>query len=181
MSKIGRTTIPIANVVTVDINGDSVVVKGPKGQLSHTLPPGIKATLQDSVLTITRSQDTLAAKSLHGLTRAILANMVKGVETEFSKVLELVGTGYRARLNGRKLVLSVGYSHEIEYEIPEGLNVTLEGTNLITIKGIDKHLVGQVAANIRAYKKPEPYKGKGIKYLGEVVRRKAGKAAKAAA
>lgn len=181
MSKIGRNPIQLPSGVTVNITGAQVVVKGSKGELNYTLPQGISATLEGTTLTLTRKNDEKALRALHGLSRAILANMVTGVATGFSKTLELVGTGYRVRQAGNKLVLSLGFSHEIEYPAPAGIDFKVEGTNLITVSGFDKQLVGQVAAEIRGYKKPEPYKGKGVRYQGEVVRRKAGKAAKAAA
>lgn len=181
MSKIGRNPIQLPSGVTVNIAGAQVVVKGSKGELNYTLPQGISATLEGTTLTLTRKNDEKALRALHGLSRAILANMVTGVATGFSKTLELVGTGYRVRQAGNKLVLSLGFSHEIEYPAPAGIDFKVEGTNLITVSGFDKQLVGQVAAEIRGYKKPEPYKGKGVRYQGEVVRRKAGKAAKAAA
>lgn len=138
------------------------------------------AELNGEVLILTRKSEDKPSRALHGLTRALLANLVIGVSTGFTKTLELVGTGYRARLQGNILMLSLGFSHEIEYNIPIGIELKLEGTNIITISGIDKQLVGQVAAVIRAYKKPEPYKGKGVRYQGESVRRKAGKALKGA-
>ena len=181
MSKIGRNPILLPSGVTVNITGAQVVVKGSKGELNYTLPQGVSATLEGTTLTLTRKNDEKALRALHGLSRAILANMVTGATTGFSKTLELVGTGYRVRQAGNKLVLSLGFSHEIEYPAPAGIDFKVEGTNLITVSGFDKQLVGQVAAEIRGYKKPEPYKGKGVRYQGEVVRRKAGKAAKAAA
>lgn len=157
------------------------MVKGPKGELTYTLKPKIKATLTGDQLVISRESDDKPVRALHGLTRALLANMVTGVSTGFTKSLELVGTGYRARMAGKTLVLSLGYSHDIEYLPPAGIEIKVEGTNLITVSGYDIQAVGQVAAVIRSYRQPEPYKGKGIRYAGEVVRRKAGKAAKAAA
>lgn len=181
MSKIGRAPITIPSSVTVTINGSVVSVKAGSNELTHTIPSKIKAELHDQELLITRTSEDKPTRALHGLTRAILANMVLGVTQGFKKTLELIGTGYRARLAGNKLILSLGFSHEVEYLIPAGLNITVEGTNFIHISGADKHAVGQAAANIRAYKQPEPYKGKGIKYSDEVIRRKAGKAAKAGA
>jgi large subunit ribosomal protein L6 len=181
MSKIGRLPITIPSTVTLTIAGDLITVKGPKGELSYTLKPKIKAELTGDQLVITRSSEDKPVRALHGLTRALLSNMVTGVTTGFTKNLELVGTGYRARLAGTKLVLSLGYSHEIEFVPPKGIEIKVEGTNVIIISGFDIQAVGQVAAVIRNYRKPEPYKGKGIRYAGEVVRRKAGKAAKAAA
>jgi large subunit ribosomal protein L6 len=180
MSKIGRLPITIPSTVNLTIAGDLITVKGPKGELSYTLQPKIKAELTGDQLVITRTSEDKPVRALHGLTRALLSNMVIGVTAGFTKNLELVGTGYRARLAGTKLVLSLGYSHEIEFVPPKGIEIKVEGTNVIIVTGFDIQAVGQVAAVIRNYRKPEPYKGKGIRYAGEVVRRKAGKAAKAA-
>jgi len=180
MSKIGRLPINLPSGVSVSLVDSLITVKGPKGELSHSLPRKIHAELTENVLTLTRQSEDKPTRALHGLSRALLSNFVTGVSTGFHLTLELVGTGYRARLQGNQLILSLGFSHEVEYNIPVGIEVKLEGTNIITISGIDKQLVGQVAAVIRAYKKPEPYKGKGIRYQGEVVRRKAGKAVKGA-
>lgn len=181
MSKIGRLPITIPTSVTLTINDGVVNVKGPKGELSYTLKPKIKLEVTGDQLVITRTTEDKPVRALHGLTRALIANMVKGVSEGFTKNLELVGTGYRARLAGTKLILSLGYSHEIEFVPPKGVEIKVEGTNVIIVSGYDIQAVGQVAAVIRSYRKPEPYKGKGIRYAGEVVRRKAGKAAKAAA
>ncbi len=181
MSKIGRLPIIIPSSVTLTINDGVVNVKGPKGELSYTVKPKIKLELAGDQLVITRTSEDKPVRALHGLTRALIANMVKGVSDGFSKNLELVGTGYRARLAGTKLILSLGYSHEIEFVPPKGIEIKVEGTNVIIVSGYDIQAVGQVSAVIRSYRKPEPYKGKGIRYAGEVVRRKAGKAAKAAA
>lgn len=181
MSKIGRAPITIPEGVIVTIEGSVVKTKGGKGELSFRLPRGFRAELKEGILTITRPNDAKVTKALHGLSRATIANHVSGVNLGFKKSLELVGTGYRAKMTGANLVLSLGFSHEVPYNPPEGVQIQVEGTNLIHISGFDKHLVGQVAANLRAFKRPEPYKGKGIKYVGEVVRRKAGKAAKTAA
>lgn len=181
MSKIGRLPITIPTSVTLTINGSVVTVKGAKGELSYTVKPKIKLELTGDQLVVTRTSEDKPVRALHGLTRALIANMVKGVSDGFTKKLELVGTGYRAKLAGSKLVLSLGYSHEIEFVAPAGIEIKVEGTNVIIISGYDIQAVGQVAAVIRSYRKPEPYKGKGIRYAGEVVRRKAGKAAKAAA
>lgn len=180
MSKIGRLPLTIPPTVTLTIAGDTITVKGQKGELSYQLKPKIKAKLTGDQLVITRTSEDKSVRALHGLTRALLANMVTGVTASFTKTLELVGTGYRARLEGKTLVLSLGYSHEIKFVPPVGIEIKLEGTNIIIISGFDIQAVGQVAAVIRSYRKPEPYKGKGIRYAGEVVRRKAGKAAKAA-
>lgn len=181
MSKIGRLPITIPSGVTATIAGNTVTVKGQKGELTYELKPKIKAELVGDQLTITRASEDKPVRALHGLTRALLANMVKGVSVGFTKNLELVGTGYRARMSGTKLILSLGYSHEIEFVPPKGIEIKVEGTGVIIVSGFDIQAVGQAAAVIRSYRKPEPYKGKGIRYAGEVVRRKAGKAAKAAA
>lgn len=181
MSKIGRLPIIIPSGVTLTLDGNKVKVAGPKGELNYEVKGKIKLAQDGGVLTITRSSDDKPVRALHGLTRALIANMVKGVSVGFSKTMELVGTGYRARLADTKLILSLGYSHEIEFVPPKGIEIKVEGTNSITVSGYDIQTVGQVAAVIRSYRKPEPYKGKGIRYAGEVVRRKAGKAAKAAA
>jgi len=180
MSKIGRLPITVPSAINLTIVGDLITVKGPKGELSYSLKPKIKAELTGDQLLITRTSEDKPVRALHGLTRALLSNMVIGVTTGFTKNLELVGTGYRAKLVGTKLILSLGYSHEIEFIPPSGIEIKVEGTNVIIISGFDIQAVGQVAAVIRSYRKPEPYKGKGIRYAGEVVRRKAGKAAKAA-
>lgn len=181
MSKIGRLPLTIPPNVTLTLDGANITVKGPKGELSYTMKPKIKAELTGDQLVITRDSEDKPVRALHGLTRALLANMVKGVSDGFTKNLELVGTGYRARMSGKTLVLSLGYSHDIEFAPPAGIEIKVEGTNVIIVSGYDNQAVGQVAAVIRSYRKPEPYKGKGIRYAGEVVRRKAGKAAKAAA
>jgi large subunit ribosomal protein L6 len=180
MSKIGRLPITVPTTVTLTVNGHDVTVKGPKGELSYTLKPKIKVEVTGDQLVVTRTSEDKPVRALHGLTRALLSNMIVGVTDGFTKVLELVGTGYRARLAGTKLVLSLGFSHEVEFEAPQGIAIKVEGTNLITISGFDRQQVGEVAAKIRAFRKPEPYKGKGIRYQNEVVRRKAGKAAKGA-
>lgn len=180
MSKIGRLPITIPSTVTLTQEGNIVTIKGALGQLSYALKPKIKATLAGDKLTITTDSEEKSVRALHGLTRALIANMVSGVERGFAKKLELIGTGYRARLAGSKLILSLGFSHEIEYTPPSGITLNVENTNLITVSGFDAQVVGQVSAIIRSYRPPEPYKGKGIRYAGEVVRRKAGKAAKAA-
>jgi len=180
MSKIGRMPITIPAGVTFTLGGDSITVKGSKGELSYAIPAPIKIKDVEGVLHVERPNDSKPVRALHGLVRALVANMITGVSVGFTKKLELVGTGYRAKLAGNKLVLSLGFSHEVEYISPANITLSVEGTNIINITGFDKQLVGEVAAKIRSYRKPEPYKGKGIRYSGEVVRRKAGKAAKAA-
>lgn len=181
MSKIGRMPITIPTGVTVTLSGNLITVKGGKGELNYTIPDSITVKDESGTLIVTRMNESKDVRALHGLVRAIIANMIIGVSVGFSKKLELVGTGYRAKLAGNKLVLSLGFSHEIEFIPPANITIAVEGTNMITITGFDKQVVGEVAAKIRSYKKPEPYKGKGVRYVGETVRRKAGKAAKAAA
>jgi len=181
VSRIGRLPIPLPEGVEVRIDGQTVTVKGPKGALRREFNPQIKIALQDGQLIVTRSSDHGPVRALHGLTRALLANMVEGVSAGFRKSLEIVGVGYRAELQGNDLVLRVGHSHPVRYAVPEGITLVVEqGNRIIHVDGIDKELVGEVAAQIRAVRKPEPYKGKGIRYVGEKVRRKAGKAGKVA-
>ena len=180
MSRVGRQPIPISPEVNVDIQGSHVTVRGPRGELSRELHPDMRLDLEDGELRVTRPSDAPRHRSLHGLTRALLANMVAGVQTGFTKTLEMQGVGYRAQQQGDRLVLAVGMSHPVEISPPEGIAFEVEGTSRIHVRGIDKEKVGQVAAEIRRVRPPEPYKGKGIRYLGERVRRKAGKAGKAA-
>ncbi|MFQ5880143.1 MAG: 50S ribosomal protein L6 [Dehalococcoidia bacterium] len=176
MSRIGRMPIPIPAQVQVNIDDDLVMVKGPKGELQRRIAGDMRLHLDDGRLLVTRLSDQPRHRALHGLTRTLLANMVTGVVQGFAKVLEMQGTGYRAQKQGDKVVLQVGYSHPVEVEPPPGITFEVEGTNRVLVQGIDKELVGQVAANIRAIRPPEPYKGKGIRYAGEYVRRNAGKA-----
>ena len=178
MSRIGKMPVVIPQGVTVDIQpGNLVTVKGPKGQLVRELDHEMTLEQKDNEIIVTRPSDLKRHKALHGLTRALLNTMVVGVTDGFTKTLEINGVGYRAQKQGKKLVLSLGYSHPIEMEDPEGLESTVDG-NKIVIKGIDKQAVGQYAANIREKRAPEPYKGKGIKYSDEVIRRKVGKTGK---
>lgn len=181
MSRIGNQIITLPSGVTLSVENGLIEVSGPLGKLSATLPNGIKAEQTDTTVSFRRNSDTPAQRALHGLTRALVANMTVGVTQGFAKTLELVGTGYRVSAAGQGLVLSLGLSHPVEFTPPEGVTLTVEGNNKIHIKGIDKELVGQTAANIRKVRPPEVYKGKGIRYQGEVVRRKAGKAAKVGA
>ena len=179
MSRIGRLPITIPAGVTVEIKENNVVtVKGPKGTLEKALPTEMEIKQEGDEVVVTRPNDLKKMKSLHGLTRTLVANMVTGVTKGYEKVLEINGVGYRAQKQGKKLILSLGYSHPVEMEDPEGLESVLDGQNKITIKGIDKQKVGQYAAEIREKRKPEPYKGKGIKYADEVIRRKVGKTGK---
>jgi len=165
--------------VEVNVEGSRVTVKGPRGELSREFSPDMAIRLSDGEVTVSRPSDRPLHRSLHGLTRSLLANMVTGVSDGFTKLLELQGVGYRAQMQGPKLVLQVGYSKPVEVEPPEGIAFVVEGTSRVLVQGINRELVGQVAADIRAVRPPEPYKGKGIRYQGERVRRKAGKAGKA--
>jgi large subunit ribosomal protein L6 len=179
MSRIGKLPIPLAKTVQLDINGATVRVKGPKGELVREFPGGISFQLDEGTVTVVRPDDEKKSRALHGLSRSLLANMITGVADGYTKTLELQGVGYRATQAGEKVTLAVGFSHPVEVIAPAGIQLEVEGTTKVHVKGIDKELVGQVAANIRKVRKPEPYKGKGIRYLGEKVRRKAGKAGKA--
>lgn len=170
--------IPLPQGVTVAIDGQSVSVKGPKGELSLVVAEPIKVSLEDNSVIVSRPDDEASSKSLHGLTRTLIANNVHGVSTGFSKSLEIIGTGYRAAAKGSNIELALGFSHPVVVEAPKGITFTVEGNNKIIISGVDKQAVGETAANIRKLRKPEPYKGKGIRYEGEFVRRKAGKAGK---
>ena len=179
MSRIGRLPIDIPAGVEITIaENNAVTVKGPKGTLSENLPVEMDITVKDNQVVVTRPNDLKKMNSLHGLTRTLIANMVTGVTKGYEKVLEINGVGYRAQKQGKKLILSLGYSHPVEMEDPEGIETVLDGQNKITVKGIDKQKVGQFAAEIREKRKPEPYKGKGIKYADEVIRRKVGKTGK---
>ena len=179
MSRIGRMPIAVPAGVTVDIaENNKVTVKGPKGELSRVLPEAMDIKLDGDNVVVTRPNDLKKNKSLHGLTRTLIYNMIVGVTEGYTKVLEVNGVGYRAQMQGKKLVLSLGYSHPVEMEDPEGIETVLDGQNKITVKGIDKEKVGQYAAEIRSKRAPEPYKGKGIKYETEVIRRKVGKTGK---
>jgi large subunit ribosomal protein L6 len=179
MSRIGKMPIPVPSDVQVTIRGSEVAVKGPKGELSRTFHRDMSISLEDNRLIVTRPTDHRLHRSLHGLTRALLANMVQGVHEGFSRKLEIHGVGYRAQKEGDKLILMVGYSHPVQILPPPGITIDIEkGYRNVVVQGVDKELVGRVAAEIRAVRKPEPYKGKGIRYEGEWVRRKAGKAGK---
>ena len=180
MSRIGRMPIAIPAGVTVEVaENNKVTVKGPKGTLERVLPAAMEIKVEGSTVVVSRPNDLKQMKSLHGLTRTLISNMVTGVTNGFEKVLEINGVGYKAQKNGKTLVLSLGYSHPVEMVDPEGLESVVDtATNKITIKGIDKEKVGQYAAEIRAKRGPEPYKGKGIKYADEVIRRKVGKTGK---
>ena len=176
MSRRGRAPIAVPQGVELKQAGSAVQVKGPKGVLSQTIPAGISLEIEAGVVHVKRKGDAKRVRSLHGLIRTLIANMVQGVTKGFEKELEIVGIGYRANVQGKNLQLNLGYSHPVLYPIPQGIELAVEKQTRITVKGMDKQKVGQVAAEIRGFKKPEPYKGKGIRYIGEQVRRKAGKA-----
>jgi large subunit ribosomal protein L6 len=177
MSRIGKAPVAVPNGVTVTLkDGNVISVKGPKGELTRSLPTAMAVTQENGQVTVTRPSDEDVHKSLHGLTRTLIANMVEGVTKGFSKNLELVGVGYKAEVRPYGLQLALGYSHPIEYRAPEGIKLTAPVPTQILVQGANKEVVGQVAAEIRSLRPPEPYKGKGIKYVGEQVRRKAGKA-----
>ena len=179
MSRIGKAPITIPNGVQVEVKRGSVNVKGPKGQLTQVIHPDMQLEQEEGVLSVKRPSDSRIHRSLHGLTRALVNNMVVGVSDGFSKVLEIEGVGYRAEMDGQTLVLNVGYSHPVRFDPPQDISFAVENRNkTIIVSGIDKQAVGEVAANIRKQRPPEPYKGKGIRYRGEYVRRKAGKAGK---
>jgi large subunit ribosomal protein L6 len=178
MSRIGRLPITVPSTVDVTIDGRQLTVKGPKGTLSRVLHPDMTVAQEDGTIVVTRPTEQKTHKQLHGLTRTLVNNMVVGVTDGYRKGLEITGVGYRAALNGNKLTLNLGYSHPIEIDPPEGISFEVENPTRLAVVGIDKELVGQIAAKVRATRKPEPYKGKGVRYAGEVVRRKAGKAGK---
>ena len=178
MSRIGKLPIQLPQGVTAEVAGQDVKVKGPKGELNLTVSEPIKVALEDGSILVTRPDDEAKSKSLHGLTRTLIANNVQGVAEGFSKALEIVGTGYRAQSKGSDVELALGLSHPVVVTPPAGITLTVEGNNKIIVSGVSKQAVGEVAANIRKLRKPEPYKGKGIRYEGERVRRKAGKAGK---
>jgi large subunit ribosomal protein L6 len=176
MSRIGKLPVPIPSGVTVTVEANSVKVKGPKGELTHRLPSGISADKSDNTLNVKRASDETNHKSLHGLTRSLIANMIEGVTKGYQKQLEITGVGYKAEVRPYGLQLALGFSHSIEFRAPAGIKLTAPQPTQIVIDGADKAVVGQVAAELRGLRPPEPYKGKGIRYAGEVIRRKAGKA-----
>ncbi|WP_416676469.1 50S ribosomal protein L6 [Egbenema bharatensis] len=178
MSRIGKRPIPIPQKVTIAIDGQQVAVKGPKGELSRVLPREVEIVQDSDTVLVNRRNESRLARQQHGLCRTLVANMVEGVSQGFQKRLEIQGVGYRAQVQGRNLVLNVGYSHQIHIEPPEGIQLAVENNTNVIVTGIDKEAVGNIAAQIRAVRPPEPYKGKGIRYAGEAVRRKAGKAGK---
>ncbi|WP_120003680.1 50S ribosomal protein L6 [Nesterenkonia muleiensis] len=178
MSRIGRLPITVPSGVEVTLDGREIRIKGSKGELSRTLAEGITVEIEDGTITVSRPNDEREARSLHGLTRSLINNMIIGVTDGFTKKLEIVGTGYRVQAKGSDLEFALGYSHPVPVSAPEGITFTVEGANKLAVSGIDKQQVGEVAANIRKLRKPDPYKGKGVRYEGEQIRRKAGKAGK---
>jgi large subunit ribosomal protein L6 len=178
MSRIGRLPITIPAGVDITVVGSSVTVKGPKGELTLAVASPIEVKKEDGQILVTRPDDERASRSLHGLTRTLIANQITGVTEGYKKGLEIVGTGYRVAAKGDSIEFALGFSHSITVAPPAGISFTVEGNNKLTVSGIDKQAVGEVAANIRKLRKPEPYKGKGVRYAGEVVRRKAGKSGK---
>ena len=178
MSRIGKIPVPVPAAVDVSLEGDIVTVKGPKGTMTHRIPSPIEVSHTDGTLVVTRPNDERASRSLHGLTRTLLANLVTGVTDGYEKKLEIVGTGYRVVAKGSDLEFALGFSHPVSVTAPEGITFTVEAPTKFSVSGIDKQQVGEVAANIRKLRKPEPYKGKGVRYAGEHVRRKVGKAGK---
>ena len=178
MSRIGRLPITVPTTVDVTIDGRQLTVKGPKGTLSRQLHPDMTVSKEEGTLVVTRPTEQKTHKQLHGLTRTLVNNMVVGVTDGYRKGLEITGVGYRAALNGQKLTLNLGYSHPIEIDPPAGISFEVENPTRLAVVGIDKELVGQIAARVRSTRKPEPYKGKGVRYAGEYIRRKAGKAGK---
>src|SRR5688572_16545090 len=175
MSRIGKKPVPVPKGVSVDLQGSTVAVKGPRGELRRSLHPGMKLALADGAFTVERPSEDKRHKALHGLTRTLVQNMVEGVSKGFSKTLEIQGVGYKAEAKPYGVNLIVGYSHPVKYEAPKGIKISVENNTVVKIEGADKEVVGQVAAELRSVRPPEPYKGKGIRYQGEQVRRKAGK------
>jgi large subunit ribosomal protein L6 len=181
VSRVGRMPVVIPTGVQIDLNGSSVSVKGPKGEMKRTFSPLVGIAMENGQIVITRNSDLPAERALHGTTRAVLANMIHGVSAGFERILEIEGVGYRAEMNGNNLVLNMGYSHPVVMEPPTGISFDVETkARLVFVRGFDKELVGQTAANVRNVRPPEPYHGKGLHYQGEKIRRKAGKAGKAA-
>jgi large subunit ribosomal protein L6 len=174
MSRIGKVPIPIPKGIEVKINDGKIEVKGPKGTLTRTIPPRVEVQSENDEIVVTRQDDHRVSRAMHGLTRALLSNMVTGVNEGFKKELRILGVGYRAILDGRRLKLELGYSHPIYYDFPPGIDITVE-KDVVGIHGADKEMVGQTAAEIRSFRKPEPYKGKGVRYINENVRTKVGK------
>jgi len=180
MSRVGKLPIPLPSAVKVQVSGSAVRVEGPKGKLEHRLPPQISVEVSDGTVRVLRTDETRAARALHGLSRKIIGNMVRGVHEGFTRTLEIIGVGYRAEARGQALHLNLGYSHPILFQLPPGVQARVEKQTVITLESIDRQILGETAATIRRLRPPEPYKGKGIKYAEEILRRKAGKAAGAA-
>ena len=178
MSRIGRLPITVPAGVEVKVDGSVVSVKGSKGELSHSVASPIQVSLEDSTITVSRPNDEREARSLHGLTRTLISNMIVGVTEGYKKNLEIVGTGYRVQAKGSDLEFALGYSHPVAVKAPEGITLTVDSPTKVSVSGINKQQVGEVAANIRKLRRPDPYKGKGIRYAGEIIRRKVGKAGK---
>jgi large subunit ribosomal protein L6 len=178
MSRIGKAPIPIPDKVTVNLSGLAVTVKGPKGELSRTLPDGVSISQEGNQLLVAPTSEARRSRERHGLSRTLVANMIEGVSQGFTRKLEIVGVGYRAQVQGKKLVVSAGYSHPVEMVPPEGVTFAVENNTTVIVSGADKEVVGNEAAKVRAIRKPEPYKGKGIKYEGERILRKVGKTGK---
>ncbi|MEM7793847.1 MAG: 50S ribosomal protein L6 [Cyanobacteria bacterium P01_C01_bin.118] len=178
MSRIGKKPVPVPSGVSVSIDSQSVIVKGPKGELSRVLPGEVNIAQEGEQIVVTRQDDSRVARARHGLSRTLIANMVEGVSKGFEKRLEIKGVGYRAAVKGKTLTMNLGYSHPVEFDPPAGIEFKVESNTNVIVSGIDKELVGTIAAKIRDARPPEPYKGKGVRYLGEMVRRKAGKAGK---
>ena len=177
MSRIGKKPVPLPDKVKVEIKPDSVVVTGPKGSVTNVIPPGIRWEKKDKELVAIRQDDSGPQRAFHGLARALVANAVRGVTEGFTRELDIVGVGYRCEAKKTSIVFSLGFSHPIEYPLPPGISATVDKQTHLVLTGVDRQLLGQVAAKLRGLRKPEPYKGKGVKYVGEVLRRKAGKAA----
>ncbi len=177
MSRIGKLPIPIPSGVALESKVESVEVKGPKGKLSVPIPRGITVKTEDGTVFVHRADDSKPQRAFHGLTRALLANAITGVASGYERVLEIIGTGYRAEASGNKMTLALGYSHPVDFVLPEGVSAQIEKNTVVTLAGIDKQLLGQVAANLRALRPPDAYKGKGIRYRGEQIKLKPGKAA----
>jgi len=175
MSRVGNKPIPVPSEVKVLLDDNIVKVEGPKAKLSKALPPLVELKIEAELLTVTRIEETNRARAMHGLARSLIAGMVTGVVEGFKKDLEIIGVGYKAQIAGNKLTLNLGYSHQIEYNVPEGVTVSVADNTKLTIEGSDKQVVGEVAATIRKFRKPEPYKGKGIRYVGEYIAMKEGK------
>jgi large subunit ribosomal protein L6 len=175
MSRIGKLPIVVPKGVTVELSEDAISAKGPKGTLSVALPPLVNINQEDGTLTVSRANDDQSSRAMHGLARTLINNLVTGVNTGFSRAIEINGVGYTVETKGNYVVFNLGYSHPIYYEVPEGVSVTLDGKTKLTVSGADKQAVGSSAAKIRSFRPPEPYKGKGVKYVDEIIRRKDGK------